>query len=49
LPELELEIGIGDFEHLAAPIRLRGKVRDLSGASDYRQDHPKTAGASGIP
>ena len=32
-PGLELEIGIGDFEHLAAPFRLRGKVRELSGAS----------------
>ena len=28
-PGLELEIGIGDFEHLAAPFRLRGKVREL--------------------
>jgi hypothetical protein len=29
--QLELEVGIGDFEHLAAPFRLRGKVRELSG------------------
>jgi hypothetical protein len=25
LPDLELDIGIGDSEHLAAPIRLRGE------------------------
>jgi hypothetical protein len=30
-PGLELEVGIGDFEHLAAPFRLRGKVRELAG------------------
>jgi hypothetical protein len=31
---LELEIGFGDFEHLAAPFRPLGYVRDLSGRSD---------------
>jgi hypothetical protein len=32
---LELEIGFGDVEHLGGvPVRLLGKVRDLSGRSD---------------
>src|ERR1700674_2237214 len=35
--KLELEIGFGDFEHLAAsPFAFSGNVRDLSGRSDCR-------------
>ena len=50
-PGLELEIGIGDFEHLAAPFALREGSRSLGsvGFPGWARCPPKKAGESSIP
>jgi hypothetical protein len=48
-PGPELEMGFGDFEHLAAPLGLLGKVSGFSRRSDLSARRMPIAVESRIP